>query len=285
MIVWRDGDFIEAGCAVSAEDRGWLIGDAVFETVLVERGAPAFFDRHLERMRRGCAILGIDRRLDADELRDAILMTAEKNALAASRAACRLTLSRSGGPRGLAPHRGVQTRLVISVSGAAPPPEMLRVNLSSPRRWTGASTNSFKCAGAYAENILARAEAASRGADEAIMLNEAGRVACAASANLFVVSDDFVLTPSLDDGAMPGVVRAIVMEEARTLGVECREAPIMPADLALGTLLLTNSIMGPVRSALEGLPVVNGLETARTLIAAYQRRLELEFSGQRGVQK
>jgi branched-chain amino acid aminotransferase len=285
MIVWRDGDFIEAGVAVSAEDRGWLIGDAVFETVLIDSGAPAFLDRHLERMRRGCAILGIDRRLDADELHGAIAMTAEKNALGDRRAACRMTLSRSGGPRGLAPHRGAQARLFISVSGAAPPPEMLRVILSSPQRWTGASTNGFKCAGAYAENILARAEAASRGANEAIMLNEMGRAACASAANLFVVSDDLVSTPSLADGAMPGVVRAVLMEEAQALGVECREAPIMPADLALGTLLLTNSIMGPVRSALEDLPVVNGLETARTLIAAYQRRLELDFSGHLGARK
>lgn len=285
MIVWRDGDFIEADVAVSAEDRGWLIGDAVFETVLVESGAPAFLDRHLERMRRGCAVFGIDRRLDADELRGAIAMTAEKNALAASRAACRLTLSRSGGPRGLAPHRGAQARLVISVSGAPPPLEMLRVILSSPRRWTGASTNGFKCAGSYAENILARAEAASRGADEAIMLNETGRVACASAANLFVVSDDLVLTPSLADGAMPGVVRAVVMEEARALGVECGESPITPADLSLGTLLLTNSVAGPVRSALDGLPVVKGLETARMLIAAYHRRLEREFSEQRGGRK
>lgn len=285
MIVWRDGDFIEADAAVSAEDRGWLIGDAVFETLLVESAAPAFLARHLDRMRRGCAILEIDRRLDDDELRGAIAMTAEQNALGAGRAVCRLTLSRSGGPRGLAPHRGARARLVISVSGAAPPPETLRVILSSRRRWSGASTNGFKCAGAYAENILARAEAASRGADEAIMLNEAGRVACASAANLFVASDDLVMTPSAADGAMPGVVRAVLLEEARALGLACRESPIMPADLSLGTLLLTNSIAGPVRSALDGPPVVQGLETARLLIAAYHRRLEREFSEQRGERK
>ena len=281
MIVWRDGDFVEADSAVSADDRGWLIGDAVFETILVECGAPAFLERHLDRMRRGCAVLGIERRLAADELRAAIAKTAEKNALS-GRAACRLTLSRTGGTRGLAPHPAARAQLVISSAAVGSSPEALRVALSTRRRWTGASTNGFKCAGAYAENMLARAEAASRGADEALMLNEFGRVACATSANIFIVSDKVAMTPPLTEGAMPGVVRGVLMEEARGLGIDCREQQLTRADLASGTLLLTNSIAGPVRSALDGALAARGREAARMLIAAYARRLDYEFRGQSG---
>lgn len=281
MIVWRDGEFVEADCAISADDRGWLIGDAVFETILVERGAPAFLERHLDRMKRGCAVLGIERRLEADELRTAIARTAERNMISGP-AACRLTVSRSGGPRGLAPHPAARSRLIISISGTGSPPEALRIILSRRNRWTGASTNGFKCAGAYAENMLARAEAASHGADEAIMLNEFGRVACATSANIFVVTERFAMTPPLSEGAMPGVVRGVLMEEARALGIDCRERRLVPTDLASGTLLLTNSIAGPVRSALDGSSARCGLEATRLLIAAYKRRLDEEF-GQSGA--
>lgn len=282
MIVWRDGDFVEASGAVSADDRGWLTGDAVFETILVERGAPVFLERHLDRMRQGCATLGIERRLDAGELRAAIEKTAERNAIS-GRAACRLTLSRTGGSRGLAPHPAARAQLIISISSVGSPPEASRLILSSRNRWTGASTNGFKCAGAYAENMLARAEAASQGADEAIMLNEFGRVACATSANIFVVSGKAAVTPPLSEGAMPGVIRGVLMEEAGALGIDCCEQQLAPADLASGTLLLTNSIVGPVRSALDGSPADCGLEAAQLLIAAYERRLDKEFHERPGV--
>lgn len=282
MIVWRDGDFVEANGAVSADDRGWLIGDAVFETILVEHCAPAFLERHLERMKLGCAALGIKRRFDADELRTAIEKTAEQNAIS-GRAACRLTLSRTGGSRGLAPHPAARARLVISISSVGSPPETLRIVLSTRRRWTGASTNGFKCAGAYAENMLARAEAASQGSDEALMLNEFGRVACATSANIFVVSDKAAMTPPMSEGAMPGIVRGVIMEEARALGIDCREQQLTPADLASGTMLLTNSIAGPVRSALDGSPAECGIEAAQLLIAAYERRLDKEFGERPGA--
>lgn len=277
MIIWRDGDFIEAGGAVSADDRGWLIGDAVFETVLVECGAPAFLDRHLARMNNGCRVLGIDRNLDGEELRTAIATLARKNALP-GRAVCRLTLSRSGGPRGLAPHISARSRLFVSVSTAAAPAQRLRLIVSGRRRWTGASTNGFKCAGAYAENILARAEAASHGADEAIMLNEAGRVAGATSANVFVIADTYLTTPALSEGAMPGVVRGVLLEEAEALGIGRRETALTPGDLLQGELLLTNSIAGPVRSAFDGSREVSGGEVTGRLIAAYERRLSNEFS-------
>ncbi|MEK7264540.1 MAG: aminotransferase class IV [Pseudomonadota bacterium] len=277
MIIWRDGDFIDGRGAVSIDDRGWLIGDALFETILVERGAPAFLDRHLARMRNGCRALGIDRDLYEDEIRAAIATLARKNALS-NRAACRLTISRSGGPRGLAPNASARPVLFVTLSAAASSPDFLRVIVSARRRWTGASTNGFKCAGAYAENILARAEAAARGADEAIMLNEAGRVACAASANLFVVADGRLTTPALSEGAMPGVVRSILIEEAGALGIECLEGLMTPGDLLRGVLLITNSIAGPVRSALDGAPGFSGGETVGHLIAAYERRLRSEFS-------
>ena len=281
MIIWRDGDFVDASGAVSADDRGWLIGDAVFETILVERGAPAFLDRHLARMRNGCRVLGIDRNLDAVELRATIASLARQNTLA-DRAACRLTISRSGGPRGLAPHADAKPRIFASLSAAASPPDRLRVVISTRRRWTGASTNGFKCAGAYAENMLARADAASRGADEALMLNEFGRVACASSASVFVIADRRLTTPALSEGAMPGVVRSVLLEEAAALGIERRETMMAPSDLLSGELLLANSIAGPVRSALDGATGAGGGETAGRLIAAYERRLRSEFSDPTG---
>ncbi len=278
MIVWRDGDFIDADSAVSARDRGWLIGDAAFETILVEQGLPAFLDEHLMRLARGCAIMGLNRPVDSGTIRAAIAGLAAQNAIS-GRAACRLTISRVGGPRGLAPSREACVQATLALSPAPAPPAVFRLVISMRRRWSGASTNGFKCVGAYAENVLARAEAGALGADEAIMLNERGRAASACAANIFALTNDRVLTPPVSEGAMPGIVRAVILREARRLGLKAEETPLEPGDLASATVLLTNSIAGAVRSALDNRLAQAGEKAAAILIGAYQRRLAAEFAG------
>lgn len=284
MIIWREGVFTDASGAISADDRGWLVGDAVFETLLVENGIAAFLERHLERMRVGAATFGIERRLDSGEIASAIAGAAAKNCIE-GRAACRLTLSRAGGARGLAPSPSARAQLVVSLSTIAPAKSHMRLTISSHRRWTGASTNAFKCAGAYAENILARKEAGAAGADEGVMLNEAGRVACAAAANIFIVADRLVMTPSIEEGAMPGVVRRIIIEEARRIGYNVQEREIEPCLMGEGALFLTNSIVGAVRSGFETPPAGSDVSAVENLIEAYQRRLGAEFLADRPTER
>jgi branched-chain amino acid aminotransferase len=103
----------------------------------------------------------------------------------------------------------------------------------------------------------ARNEAQRAGADEALLLNRAGRVAGAAGANLFVLRDDGLTTPPVSEGALPGVMRAALFAAARSLGVPVREAPLTRDEtLAAPDLLLTASAAGllSVRS-LDGRPL------------------------------
>ena len=277
MIIWRDGALVEGGSALSADDRGWLIGDAAFETVLVRKGAPAFLEAHLDRLRGGLGVLGIAAPLDQMSIREAIAAAAAKNSLDAM-AACRITISRVGGPRGLAPSAAARAQTVISLAPLQPPKGEGRVIVSMRRRFSGATTNAFKCAGAYAENMIARIEAAAVGADEAIMLNERGRVASATSANVFAIAGGRIATPPVSEGAMPGVVRAILIEEAKRLGLDLAETPVEPQALAGATIALTNSIVGVKRCALEEGRHANDDAVFERLAAAYDRRLAAAWS-------
>ncbi|HWA64110.1 MAG TPA: aminotransferase class IV, partial [Caulobacteraceae bacterium] len=94
-------------------------------------------------------------------------------------------------------------------------------------------------------------------ADEALMLNTAGEVACAAAANLFWVEAGALVTPALECGVLDGIVRARLIALARAAGAEVREVRV-GADALGGAegLFLTNSLIGvrPVAS-LDGLPV------------------------------
>ena len=103
----------------------------------------------------------------------------------------------------------------------------------------------------FLDNILARREAERRGADEALLLNTAGRLAEASAANLFAVLGGRLLTPPLSDGALPGVMRADVME--RQGG---RESPLAPDDLSRASeAFLTNSLGIRPLVAVDGVPL------------------------------
>lgn len=280
MIVWRNGDFIEPDGAVSAADRGYLVGDGVFETMLVRKGEPAFLTEHLARLQRGAEALAFGARVDEGVVRDAVAGLASRAGLRGE-AVCRLTVTRCGGARGLAPSTEASIEILIALHAAPPPKGFYRVAVASHRRLSRAATNAFKCIGAYAPNLMARMEAARAGADEALLLNEHGRVACASAANVFVVSGDSLVTPPESEGAMPGVTRAKLLEAAAEVGVETRFERVPPALLERAPLVLTNSIIGAAAASIEGgAPPSSAL--ASRLIAAYERKLALEFSGRAG---
>lgn len=276
MIVWRNGALISSDSAISAQDRGWLLGESVFETILVEDGAPAFLEAHLSRLAVGAAQFGIDQRFGADEIRSALAALTAENALA-GRTSCRVTLTRASAKRGLIASPESKAQLVITLAPSPPPSGTLSVALTNRARFSGASTHLFKCGGAYIENSLARRDAVERGCDEGLMLNEHGRLACAAAANFFVVDAAGVRTPPLTEGALPGIVRASTLDAARRLGLRATEAPVMVEEIKGAALLLTNSLIGVVRAALDTRPRPETNDIAATLISAYDAGLAREF--------
>ncbi len=266
--------------ALSAEDRGWLVGDAVFETVLVDRGVPAFLDSHLARLAVGLNAMRIAASVETQVIERVIFELAEKNGVS-ERGAFRLTVSRVGGARGLAPSQASRPQVAATLTAIGPAPAGWRAVIAAPRRWTGSSTTGFKCAGAYAENMLAKMEAVDAEVDEAVMLNEHGRVACASAANIFLAFDDCLKTPPPSEGAMPGIVRAVVIEEARRLSLTVIEEPIPAAALGSSSLLFTNSIAGTVRTALHGAQPMVGAGVADRIIEAYRVRLDADLAAAR----
>jgi len=91
--------------------------------------------------------------------------------------------------------------------------------------------------------------------DEVVLLNERGEVAELTSANIFVVRGHEILTPPLDSGCLPGITRALILEELEIPGYRIGEAVLTPADLeAADEVFVTSSTRDtlPV-AAIEGL--------------------------------
>lgn len=247
MAVWLNGTIVEEGAAaISPGDRGFTLGDGLFETMAVRNGRILRLDAHRARLEAGARVLELPLPpLDLEAVAAAVLRA---NGL--SDAALRLTVTRGSGPRGvLPPARPSPTVLLAAAPFPAPVPPAACVTATVTRRNEHSPLSRIKCLN-YLDNILARQEAQRRGADDAILLNTAGRVAEATAATLFVVCGGRLLTPPVSDGALPGVLRAAVLER------DGEEAPLTPAALAACEEAFLTSSLGlrPV-AAIDGRPL------------------------------
>ena len=233
---------------VAEDDRGLLLGDGLFETLRVERGAPVALRAHLDRLDQGCQTLGLpspERRRTESAIAAAIAAAG----LAHDNAAVRVNWSAGGGGRGLDRPAVLTPRLWCAATPAPAGLGAARLVTVGVRRNEGSPLSRLKSL-AYLDNVLARAEAQARGADEALMLNNRGVLACAAAANLFWIEAGQLFTPALACGVLSGVVRAAVLSAAAAIGLAAHEIQAWPEalDRADG-VFLTNSLIGlrPVR--------------------------------------
>ena len=246
MIVWLNGALADAEDArINPRDRGFLLSDGLFETLLALDGRLAFFDAHYARFAAGANTLGIPLPLSADALAAACADVLNANGLTdAARASLRITLTRGAGPRGLAPPPDPKPALLITAAHAPPPPASMTAMVATVRRNEHSPAANLKTL-AYLDNVLAKREAMTAGYDDALLLNGAGHLAEASAANLFVWDGDRLLTPPVSDGVLPGVVRAVVLDLARDLGIDASEETVTPDRLASATgAFLTNSLIG-----------------------------------------
>jgi branched-chain amino acid aminotransferase/4-amino-4-deoxychorismate lyase len=233
---------------IPADDRGFTLGDGLFETLLAIDGELIALDAHLARLRAGCETIGLPPPLDAEVAR------AIEAALAASdglpRIALRLSYSAGSGGRGLERPPAPAPRLVATAAAAPPPGRPLKLITASTRRNEGSAVSRLKSL-SYIDSVLARREARAKGADEALMLNNRGELASAAAANLFWLEGRSLFTPALECGVLAGVVRAALVARAGVREVRAGPEALERAD----AVFLTNSLIGLAPAAeLDGRP-------------------------------
>lgn len=191
-------------------DRGFTLGDGVFETIAVQEGHARHLDRHLNRLYTSLATLRIALPPDTPDPAGSV-----HNAIAANRldsGVVRLSISRGPGGRGIATE-GAGPPTVLATASAALPPETPVPAIVSQRvrRNEHSPTSGLKTL-SYLDNVLARQEAVERGAEEAVLLNTQNRVAEASIANLIAVFGNSAVTPPLREGCLPGIARALFLE-------------------------------------------------------------------------
>jgi len=269
LSIWVDGELFAPGArAIPADDQGFTLGLAVFETLLQEHGRRYFERQHFARLECGSSVLGIP----WPPPRDPAAALADYGAQLGDGAfAVRLSLSR-GSPGG--PPRMVIHARVADFSAAngvavalARHPKVLDSALEGTK-----STSRLR-------NVLTLEEAQAEGAWDALVRTSQGDFAEGTISNLFVVRGDRVVTPALDRGALAGVVRGELIAGFEAQGVRVVEGRIEAADLNdCDELFMTNSIVriAPVHTVLglrADLPGASGpfARRAREILAARER--------------
>jgi branched-chain amino acid aminotransferase/4-amino-4-deoxychorismate lyase len=229
--------------AIPGDDRGLLLGDGLFETMLWTGGTLPHLHAHLSRMAAGCEVLGL-LPLDVEAARALCLAVPGEVGLQGVRSAVRLTLTAGSGGRGLDRPATLTPRLAATAAAAPAPTTPVDLMLAKTRRNEGSPAARLKTL-SYVDNVLARAEAKAVGADEAVMRNNHGDLTCAAAANLFWITNGHLFTPALHCGVLEGLARGRVLDLARRLEVEIHEVATGAEALdEADAVFLTNSLIG-----------------------------------------
>jgi branched-chain amino acid aminotransferase len=270
-LVWLNGHVVDGeGPHLSVFDRGFLLGDGIFETLRATHGAPVELEEHLARLHDSADGLGIALPDDVDdELETGILELLAANGLGGPNgdASVRITVSRGviyG--RGLLPtDESAEPTIAIQAWPITPPPPGhldagLHLVASAVRRDPESPLAALKTT-SRADYVYARLEARKAGADDAIFLTVDGHLSEATSANLFVVREAELATPSLACAILPGTTRSWILAWATEVGLATQEGWLTTRDLAeADEAFLSSSVAGilPV-TRFEGVPIGSGL--------------------------
>ncbi len=263
-ILWIDGALVdEADARVSPFDQGLLTGNGVFETLRIAGGRPFAARRHLERLARSTAGMGLPCPPAAVVL-DAMDRVIRANGLVEGRLRVTVTGGPSPAPSSFRVPESVKNigfrytersgsiPTVIVAAGALPawPPSAEVAIAPWPRNERGALAGIKSTS--YGENVVALAHARDRGAGEAIFANLAGNLCEGTGSNVFVGIGGRLMTPPLAAGCLAGVTRDLVLELLDVVEEDLPVGALAGADEAF----LTSSTrdIQPIR-AVDGLPL------------------------------
>lgn len=255
MRTWVNGSLLAGDSAVvSAFDHGLTVGDGAFETVKVVDGVPFALRRHLDRLARSAAGLGLPA-VDKDSVRAACAAVCAQ----APVGLYRLRITYTGGIAPLGSERGDSgPTLVVAIAPTAPPAETTSVAVVEwPRNERGALAGLKTTS--YAENVVALAHAKGLGATEALFADTQARLSEGTGSNVFVVVKGQLLTPALSTGCLNGITRQLLLEWTGAREVELPISVLDDAD----EVFLTSSIRD-----VQSVAAIVGPRLARTLPAA-----------------
>jgi len=218
---------------------GFLNGWGVFSTLRVSEGLLFAYERHFARLRHDAELLKVPFTISQEDLRDALLSLVEANGV--TEGVLRVAIARNRG--GLFEAPGLELDCDVVAFTAELRQWGSAAHLSYlPNGRFGASPFAGTKSMSWGQNLTLYERAHELGFDELVLLNEHGEVSECTSANVFAIQGNRVFTPPLrTSGCLPGVTRAILLEEIRLRGIEIWERELTPSSLEESDMVFITS--------------------------------------------
>jgi len=203
---------------------GW----GVFSTLRIADGVPFAFERHWARMHKDAQLMHVPFPDDPDAFRAKLLQLVEANG--AMNSTLRVAVVRNQGGPFEGPAMDRKYDIIAFTTDLTDWPASVALAIKAHARHAKSEFAGTKIL-SWSFNLTWNEQARERGFDEVVLLNERGEVSECTSANLFVIEGSHVWTPPISSGCLPGITRAILLEDIKVPGVNIGEKTLMPADL------------------------------------------------------
>jgi D-alanine transaminase len=260
-VVYFDGRYLpKSEVRVSPDDRGFLLGDGIYEVAAAYNGRFVALDRHMDRLRRSLRESRIDESV-AEPLETVFQELLDRNGFGdAGKAMVYLQVTRGAAPRSHAFPKGVIRPTVYAYAAAIPKElEDLAGGTAAVTRpdvrWSRCDIKVIS----LIANVLANQEAKENGAFEAILIRD-GFALEGTHTSFFAVQNGVLKTAPLSNFILPGITREITIEAALRDGIEVVEEPISASELGkMDELFITGTTTEVVPIVkLDGKPVSGG---------------------------
>ena len=244
-IIYNNQFYDKNEFSISLENRAFLYGDGLFESVKVFNGRAFNLDAHLNRMFEGAKFLNLDLRMRKEDMQNQINLLLKENSISDA-AYLKIMVFRSEGGKYLAENNKASF-LIVTETDSQKQFELnkngIELGLFSAQLKPMSELSNFKTISAL-QSVLCANEAREKGKDDCLMLNSENNIIESANSNVFYVKEGVIYTPKLSEGCVDGTMRNLIMN-LKQLTFQIQETKVELEQLfSADEVFLTNSIQG-----------------------------------------
>ena len=248
MIIYANGKYTsQKKLTFDISDRGLLLGDGVFDTMLYQNNELTYYNDHYKRLKTAAKLLSFNFNLTNEKLKKIITNLIKKNNFHNKQIAIRTNITRGVSKRGLDFDKSHKVGIYIKLNLIPKSLFMksIKLGIANIRRNSTSPISQNKTLN-YLDNVIEKNRAAKNGYEDAIFLNINEKVSCTTTSNIFYVQKNKIYTPPLKDGVLNGVMREQFLKKKIATTQTTSLNNLLKSDY----IFLTNSVFGirPVKT-------------------------------------
>ena len=248
MIIYANGKYTsQKKLTFDISDRGLLLGDGVFDTMLYQNNELTYYNDHYKRLKTAAKLLSFNFNLTNEQLKNIITNLIKKNNFQNKQIAIRTNITRGVSKRGLDFDKSHKVGIYIKLNLIPKSLFMksIKLGIANIRRNSTSPISQNKTLN-YLDNVIEKNRAAKNGYEDAIFLNINEKVCCTTTSNIFYVQKNKIYTPPLKDGVLNGVMREQFLKKK----IASTQTTSLNNLLKSDYIFLTNSVFGirPVKT-------------------------------------